>query len=124
MNIKITDSGSTLLIAGESEEAVRLEVLAREGAGCRLVGAPGRVGSRWFATVTKPGDGRFVADVAGPLKRAECSIERIGLQVILRSPSEDALRDAIANLLTGGAKIVAPPECVRGEWSAVLDAPR
>lgn len=124
MNVKVTDSGETLLICGETEHAVRLEVMARRDAGCQLVGLPGRVGSRWFATVTKPGGGAFVAPAEGPARRIECAIERIGLQVILRSPSEDAVRDAIANLLTGGAKIVAPPELARGEWTAVLDAPR
>lgn len=29
MNVKVTDSGATLLIAGDTEEAVRLEILAR-----------------------------------------------------------------------------------------------
>lgn len=124
MNVKVTDTGSSLLIAGESEHAVRLEVMARRDAGCQLVGLPGRVGSRWFATVTKPGGGSFVVPEVGPAKRAECVLERLGLQVIVRGPTEDAVRDAIANLLTGGAKVVAAPECLCGEWTAVLDAPR
>jgi hypothetical protein len=124
MTAKVTDSGLTLLIAGETEAEVRLEILTREGAGCRLVGLPSRVGSRWFATVTKPGDAGFVAASSGLTAPAKCSIERIGLQVIVRGPTETTVREAIANLITGGAKIVAPPECARGEWTAVLDAPR
>lgn len=125
MNVKVTDSGATLLIAGDTEEAVRLEILAREGAGSRLIGSPGRVGSRWFATVSKPGDAAApVLPASGAVEPPRCSIERIGLQVIVRGTTEAAVCDAIANLTTGGAKVLAPPECSRGEWSAVLDAPR
>ena len=88
-----------LLIAGDTEEAVRLEILAREGAGSRLIGSPGRVGSRWFATVSKPGDAAAPAlSASGAAEPPRCSIERIGLQVIVRGKTEAAVCDAIANL--------------------------
>lgn len=123
MNIKVTDSGTTLLIAGETEAAVRLEIMTRESVGCRLVGSPSRVGSRWFATVSKPGS-RFVETASGQSRPPDCVFERIGLQVIVRGPTEEAVRDAIANLITGGARVIAQPEEAHGEWTSVLDAPR
>jgi hypothetical protein len=124
MATTVTDSGATLLIAGDSEDAVRLEVATRQRDGCRLVGAPARVGSRWFATITKQADVSFSRTPDGRAERIECSIERLGLQVVVRGPTEEAVRDAIDNLALGGARLIAAPECLRGEWTAVLDAPR
>jgi hypothetical protein len=124
-SVKVTDSGATLLLSGPTEESVRIEILAREQHGSRLVGAPGRVGARWFATITKPGTPRppeGVSETEGAAPR--CKIERLGLQVVVRGPTEEAVHEAIENLLIGGAKVLAPPELARGEWSAVLYAPR
>jgi hypothetical protein len=122
--VKVTDSGATLLLSGPTEASVRIEILSREQQGSRMIGAPGRVGSRWFATITKPGAPRPPDGVPEGAAAPRCTLERLGLQVVVRGPTEAAVLDAIENLLTGGAKVLAPPESSRGEWSAVLYAPR
>ena len=126
VNVKVTDSGATLLIAGDTEEAVRLEILAREGAGSRLIGSPGRVGSRWFADGEQARGRRGAGALCVGRRRAAPLLDRAHRPTgdRARNDEEAAVCDAIANLMTGGAKVLAPPECSRGEWSAVLDAPR
>lgn len=57
----------------------------------------------------------------------DCQVERLGHQVIVRGPTQYAVREYIANLVTGGApggaRLLDIAE-QRGEWTAILEAPR
>lgn len=111
-----SDAGTCLMIRGDSREEVELALRAREEQGYRRQGEPGLVGRAWIATCAKPGLEAKSAE--------DCVLERIGLQVIVRGPTEYAVREKVSNLVIGGAVLVdAIAEARPGEWTAILDAP-
>ena len=102
---------------GDSREEVEVALRRREEQGYRRQGEPAQVGRAWIATCAKPG--------LEAKTEADCQLERIGLQVIVRGPTEYAVREKVTNLMTGGAKLVDSIREVRpGEWTAIVDAPR
>jgi hypothetical protein len=119
--VKASDAGTCVMLRGDTREEVELALREREAQGCARNGAPTLVGKAWIATCAKPGlEGRGAED---------CQVERLGHQVVVRGPTERAVRDKIAGLITGGAMLLALvpyTDLARGEtgWSAYLDAPR
>ena len=116
MSLTTSDAGTCLMIRGETQEEVEAALRAREAQGYRRQGPPAQVGKAWIATCTKPG-------AAGATHEA-CRVERLGGNVFITGPSEDAVRQTVAHLATGGAKLIGPVEKVGDQWSAVCDAPR
>jgi hypothetical protein len=117
MTTTTSDAGTCLMIRGDSREEVEVALRRREEQGYRRQSEPAQVGRTWIVSCAKPGLESKGAE--------HCELERIGLQVIVRRPTEFAVREKVTNLVTGGAKLVdAIQEMRPGEWTAILDAPR
>jgi hypothetical protein len=123
MGVNVTDAGESIVIAGQDQDEVRAVLADHQARGFVKLADPVRVGARYMVSCAKPESGaRAIA--GAPPALPTCSIERVGLSVIVRGPTEAAVLEALRNLATGGARLVAAPECLRGEWTAVCDAPR
>jgi hypothetical protein len=116
MSTITSDAGTCLMIRGETEEEVELALRVREEHGYKRQAPPAKVGKAWIATCAKPGLESATA--------ADCKIERLGIQAIVRGPTERAVREAVDNLAVGGARLLAPIELFGKDWTAICEAPR
>lgn len=132
--VKRLDAGGDILISGETAEevvAVLNDLVAR---GAKVVTPLTQVGKTWVAACTPPekvqeADRTSTLDLrdiqAAMRKRrpeaALCEVEEAGLKRIITGPSFDAVHARLAELLEGGATLVAPPEESFGSWIAVCD---
>ena len=116
MSLTISDAGTSLMIRGATQDEVEAALQEREAQGYKRQGAPAQVGRAWIATCTKPG-------AAGATHEA-CRVERLGANVFITGPSENAVRQTVDNLVTGGARLISSIEKVGDQWNAVCDAPR
>jgi hypothetical protein len=115
MDIVIHDAGTTVILKHSTKEGLLTGLEEIEPHGYRRLADPVQVGSMWIVTCSKPG--------AGSATKDNCTVERLGMSVFIRGPSESAVREAVDNLRTGGAKLVSI-EQIGNEWQAVCDAPR
>lgn len=104
----VSDAGAHLMVSAYTEDSVRalLERFAAEGR--RILAQPTRIGSKWFASVEKPG-------------AAEATVRALGLKRLVSGATREAVDAKVAELLEFGAKLVQEPECVDGVWTAVCE---
>ncbi|MGH8681408.1 MAG: hypothetical protein ACREVP_07890 [Burkholderiales bacterium] len=107
--VSISRTGGHLLVTGPNKAVVdaTLQELARQGA--RVIGQAASVGSKWMGTCTDPN------------AQPACTVEMIGLQIIISGEERDAVEEKLREVLERGAHLVTPPQWVGKQWIAVCD---
>ncbi len=108
-SVKVEDAGAKLIVTGKEKTAVEraLQLLASHGGG---VGTPvSPFGSGW------------IGSCSNPKAEAECSVERVGLQIIVSGPSEVAIREKLRELQVGGAKVVHETQLIGEKYVMICE---
>lgn len=110
-SVKVEDAGTKLIVTGKEKVAVEraLHLLAAHGGGAATPVAP--FGNGW------------IGSCANPQAEAQCSIERIGLQIVVSGPSDTAIREKLRELQVGGAKVVCETQLIDGKYVLVCEMP-
>ncbi|HKC43669.1 MAG TPA: hypothetical protein VKC64_07560 [Burkholderiales bacterium] len=111
----ISDAGTNVIVSGSAEDEVELAVRGLEAQGYRAIAKSTKVGTKWIASLAKPGNASATA--------SNCTVERVGRTVFVRGPTETAVRDTVSHLEFGGAKLIRI-ETYGAEWQAVCDSPQ
>lgn len=110
-SVKVEDAGSRLIVTGKEKAPVEraLQLLAAHGGGATTPVAP--FGNGW------------IGSCANPKAEAECSVERVGLQLIVSGTSEAAIREKLLQLQVGGAKVIHETELIGDKYVMVCEMP-
>jgi hypothetical protein len=102
-----------LIVTGKERASVEraLQLLVAHGGGTATPVAP--FGNGWIGSCSNP---RAEAE--------ECSLERVGFQVIVSGPSEAALREKLRELQVGGAKVIQEAQLIGDKYVMVCDMAR
>jgi hypothetical protein len=110
-SVKIEDAGAKLIVTGKERTAVEraLQLLVAHGGGTPT-------------PVASFGNG-WIGSCSNPQAEVECSVERIGFQVIVTGPSEAAIREKFRELQVGGAKVICESQLIGDKYVLVCDMP-
>ena len=103
--------GANLVITGSDKAAVEAAAKALVAKRGKLVSKVEPLGSKWVVTCEDPED-----------RSKECTVVKLGLQLMVKGPTEQMVKQKVAELVRSGAKQVSPPsEAGDGGWVAVCD---
>ncbi|HET9042668.1 MAG TPA: hypothetical protein VFN70_05940 [Burkholderiales bacterium] len=110
-SVKVEDAGTKLIVTGKERAPVEraLQLLSAHGGGAITPVAP--FGSGW------------IGSCANPQAEVECSVERVGLQMIVLGPTEAAIREKLRQLQVGGAKVVHETQLMGDKYVMVCEMP-
>lgn len=109
--VKITKVGDTFMIIGPDKGAVQLAVSDLVAKGARILSEAEPMGSKWVVTCEDPQD-----------RRKECQVIKLGMQIMIKGPTEQVVKIKAQELVRGGARLIsAPSEATGGGWVAVCD---
>jgi len=92
----------------EAVEAAGAELASK---GARLLSKAEPMGSKWVMTVEDPTD-----------RRKEAQVIKLGLQVMIKGPTQQVVTIKCQELVRAGARLVsAPSQATGGDWVAVCD---
>ena len=109
--VKVEDAGAKLIVTGKEKAAVEraLHLLAAHSGG--------------VPTLVSPFGNGWIGSCANPQAQVECSVERVGFQIIVSGPSEAALREKLRELQVGGAKVVCETQLIGDKYVFICDMP-
>jgi len=107
-NVDVHDAGDKIILSSENEGTLKhvVEEMRKEGA--QGIQAPVKVGSKWVASLEHPG-------------LAECTVEKIGFQIIIAGPTEGSVLARSDEFRERGALITRGPEKENGAWKVYLE---
>ena len=107
-NVDVHDAGDKIILSGEDEATLKyvLEEMKKEGA--QGIQAPMKVGAKWIASFDHPA-------------LAQCTVEKIGFEIIISGPTEGAVLARSDEFRQKGALIARGPEQEDGIWKLYLD---
>jgi predicted enzyme related to lactoylglutathione lyase len=108
--VKITAAGGNLMITGADRPTVHAAFAELVKRGARAISEPVPLGNKWVATCSDPED-----------NRAPCTVEALGLQLVVSGASREAVEDKVKELQAAGARLVAPPSQSGPGWMAICD---
>ena len=109
---RVVDTGTALMISGNSRTSVELALRQLEAKGGIPLSAASQVGAKWYASCSHPGHTGHV----------ECKVEYVGLKRVITGPTRDAVASKVAELTSFGAKLVGDIEEIDGRWTAICDS--
>jgi hypothetical protein len=109
---RVVDTGTALMISGNSRTSVELALRQLEAKGAVALSAASQVGAKWYASCSHPGHTGHV----------ECKVEYVGLKRVVTGPTRDAVATKVAELTSFGAKLVGEIEEIDGRWTAICDS--
>ena len=110
-SVKTVKMGTNLVITGSDKSAVEAAAKALVAKGGKLLSKVEPLGSKWVVTCEDPDD-----------RIGECKVVKLGLQLMVTGPTEQVVKQKVAELVRSGAKLVsAPSEAGGGGWVAVCD---
>jgi len=106
--VDVHDAGDKIILSCAEEATLRYvcEEMKKEGA--RGIQAPVRVGNKWIASFEHPG-------------LAECTVERVGFEIIISGPTEGAVVARSHEFRERGALVVRGPEREDEGWKLYLE---
>jgi hypothetical protein len=108
---KITKVGDVFMITGPDKAAVEAAAVELQKNGGRPLAKAEPMGSKWVMTVEDPKD-----------RRRECQIIKLGMQLMIKGPTEQVVSIKAKELVRAGARLLsAPSEATGGGWVAVCD---
>jgi predicted enzyme related to lactoylglutathione lyase len=103
--------GANLVITGADKAAVEAAARAVAAKGGKILSAVESMGSKWVVTCADPQD-----------RSQECQVVKLGLQLMIKGPTEQVVRIKVQELIQAGAKLLSSPsEATGGGWVAVCD---
>lgn len=138
MGVKIIDAGETIILRGESEEAVHAALQKFLRRGSKEIGEISRVGrsQAWVGTCTIPlkeheADKTTtlnLSDLAPPPdpdslreSKGECSIEKVGFKRVITGPTRIHVTFVVEELRQLGGDLIGEIEEENGQWVAICD---
>lgn len=132
--VKRLDTGTDILISGESREEVAAALQDLVARGAAVITPLSQLGRSWVAACTHPRK-EHAADRTSTLDLREiqaaqrqrrpeaalCRVEEMGLKRVVTGPSRDAVHARLAELLEEGATLVSDVQEDFGSWIAVCD---
>src|SRR5262249_24320162 len=89
-------------------EAAARALVAKGG---KIVSKGEPLGSKWVVTCEDPDD-----------RSKECTIIKLGLQLMVKGPTEQVVKLMVQELVHGGARLISAPSAgTGGGWVAVCD---
>jgi hypothetical protein len=109
--VKIVKVGGNLLIIGSDKAEVEAASRAASEKGVRLLSKVELMGRNWAVTCEDPDE-----------QAKQCHIVKVGLQAMIKGPTQQAVKEKVDELIREGAKLLsAPSEATGGGWVAVCD---
>ena len=109
--VKTVRMGANLVITGMDKAAVEAAAQAVAAKGGKILSAVQSTGTKWVVTCEDP-----------EARSKECKVVKLGLQVMIKGPTEQVVRIKAQELVRHGAKLIsAPSEAAGGGWVAVCD---
>ena len=107
-NVDVHDAGDKIILSSADEATLKyvLEEMRKEGA--QGIQQPMKIGKKWIASFEHPGLG-------------QCTVEKIGFQIIITGESEGAVVARSGEFREKGALITRGPEQEEGAWKLYLD---
>jgi hypothetical protein len=106
--VDVHDAGDRLILSSPDEATLRyvIEEMRKEGA--QAIQPPVKVGSKWVASFEHPA-------------LSQCTVERLGFQIIIEGPTEDSVLARSDEFRERGALITRGPENEDGVWKLYLE---
>ena len=109
--VKSVKMGQNVVISGHDKAAVEAAAQALAAKGAKILSKAEPMGSKWVITCEDPRN-----------RLRECEVVKMGLQLMVKGPTEDVVRQKVYELVREGAKLLsAPSEATGGGWVAVCD---
>jgi predicted enzyme related to lactoylglutathione lyase len=109
--VKAVKMGANVVISGLDRAAVEAAARALAAKGGKMVSAVEKLGAKWVVTCEDPAD-----------RTRECQVIKVGMQSMVKGPTEAAVKAKVLELTSHGAHLVsAPSEATGGGWVAVCD---
>jgi predicted enzyme related to lactoylglutathione lyase len=109
--VKTVKMGANLVITGSDKSAVQAAANELVAKGGKLLSKVEPLGSKWVVTCEDPED-----------RIKECTVLKLGLQLMIKGPTEQVVKQKVQELVRSGAKLVsAPSQAAEGGWVAVCD---
>jgi len=110
--VKVMKMGGHLVIVGSDKEAVQAAASEAAARGIKLLSGVELMGRKWAVTCEDPAEG----------EKQQCVVIKVGFQLMVKGPTEQAVGQKVQELLRNGSKLVKPPsEATGGGWVAVCD---
>jgi hypothetical protein len=106
--VDVHDAGDRIILSSEDEAALKHVVEEMKKEGARAAQPPVKVGHKWIASIEHP-------------DLAQCTVERIGFEIIISGPTEPGVLARSHEFRERGALIVRGPEKEGGEWKLYLE---
>jgi hypothetical protein len=106
--VDVHDAGDRLILSSQDEATLKyvMEEMRKEGA--QAIQPPVKVGSKWVASFENPA-------------LSQCTVERLGFQIIIEGPTEDSVLARSDEFRERGALITRGPENEDGVWKLYLE---
>ncbi len=109
--VKTVKMGANIVIMGSDKAEVDAAAQALVAKGAKLLSKVEAVGSKWVVTCEDPDD-----------RSKECTVIKLGLQLMIKGPTEQVVKEKVEEMVRSGAKLIsAPSEATGGGWVAVCD---
>ena len=106
--VDVHDAGDKIILSCDEEATLRYVCEEMKKEGVRSMAEPVRVGHRWIASFEHPG-------------LAQCTVERVGFEIIISGPSEGSVLARSHEFRERGALVVRGPEQEDGAWKLYLE---
>jgi predicted enzyme related to lactoylglutathione lyase len=109
--VKTVKMGANIVISGSDKAAVEAVANALAAKGAKLLSKVEPMGSNWIVTCEDPDD-----------RSRECTVVKLGLQLMIKGPTEEVVNQKVQELVRRGAKLISAPSAAsEGSWVAVCD---
>jgi predicted enzyme related to lactoylglutathione lyase len=109
--VKTVKMGANIVIMGSEKSEVEAAAQALVAKGGKLISKVEPMGSKWVVTCQDPDD-----------RSQECTVVKLGLQLMIKGPTEQVVKQKAEELVSSGAKLIsAPSEATGGGWVAICD---
>ena len=106
--VDVHDAGDKMILSSDDEATLKYVVEQMRQEGARDIQEPVKVGGKWIASFEHPG-------------MSQCTVERIGFQIIIEGPTEASVLARSGEFRERGALIARGPEQENGGWKLYLD---
>jgi len=106
--VDVHDAGDKIILSSDDEATLRYVVEEMRKEGAQDIQVPVKVGGKWVASFEHPG-------------LAQCTVEKIGFQIIIAGPTEGSVLARSGEFRDRGALIARGPEKENGTWKLYLE---
>ena len=109
--VKSVKMGANIVISGSDKAQVEAAAKALVAKGAKQLSKVEPIGNNWMVTCEDPDD-----------RSREVKVVKLGMQLMIRGPTQQVVAQKAQELVQRGAKLVAAPsEATGGGWVAICD---